>query len=225
MPEGRQSPEPERQSGKQQQSPPGSGQGTDNADNKEQVNADQLQNLSSNPKVKFIDWIQTAANTPVSTTKRRPDGTFPGRTEIATNPAYFEPAQYSNATAVAEAQQALDDFKGLTSERIKFYATNIFQAHKQAYLQQKQPDEVFVAQVKDKKFGILGAGITGLFTALILDSVGIHNWKILESSHRIGGCMLTSYLNGTSPDDGQYHELDLDHPSRCSHVIKQRFFV
>ncbi|EGY16182.1 uncharacterized protein VDAG_07346 [Verticillium dahliae VdLs.17] len=43
MPEGRQSPEPERQSGKQQQSPPGSGQGTDNADNKEQVNADQLQ--------------------------------------------------------------------------------------------------------------------------------------------------------------------------------------
>ncbi|KAG7116665.1 hypothetical protein HYQ44_006292, partial [Verticillium longisporum] len=50
MPEGRQSPEPERQSGKQQQSPPGSGQGTDNADNKEQVNADQLQNLSSNPK-------------------------------------------------------------------------------------------------------------------------------------------------------------------------------
>ncbi|EGY16172.1 L-amino-acid oxidase [Verticillium dahliae VdLs.17] len=83
-------------------------------------------------QVKFIDWIQTAANTPVSTTKRRPDGTFPGRTEIATNPAYFEPAQYSNATAVAEAQQALDDFKGLTSERIKFYATNIFQAHKQA---------------------------------------------------------------------------------------------
>ncbi|KAM0322581.1 hypothetical protein ACHAQA_009428 [Verticillium albo-atrum] len=58
MPEGRQSPEPENQSGKQQQSPPGSGQGTDNADNKEQVNADQLKNLSSNPKGALDDALK-----------------------------------------------------------------------------------------------------------------------------------------------------------------------
>ncbi|OAG15148.1 hypothetical protein CC77DRAFT_482512 [Alternaria alternata] len=76
-----------------------------------------------------------------------------------------------------------------------------------AYLQQKQPDEVFVASVKSKSFGILGGGISGLMTSLLLDSVGIHNWKILESSQRIGGRIRTVYLNGTSPDEGQYHEL------------------
>lgn len=34
MPEGRQSPPPERQTGAQQQAPPASGKGTDNAENK-----------------------------------------------------------------------------------------------------------------------------------------------------------------------------------------------
>ena len=34
MPEGRQSPPPETQSGRQQQDPPASGKGTDNAENK-----------------------------------------------------------------------------------------------------------------------------------------------------------------------------------------------
>ncbi|KAH8173710.1 flavin containing amine oxidoreductase domain-containing protein [Sarocladium implicatum] len=76
-----------------------------------------------------------------------------------------------------------------------------------AYLQQKQPDEAFVAAAKSKSFGILGAGISGLATSLMLDSVGIHNWKILESSNRVGGRIRTAYLNGTSPEDGQYHEL------------------
>ncbi|KAI4641437.1 uncharacterized protein J4E78_010409 [Alternaria triticimaculans] len=76
-----------------------------------------------------------------------------------------------------------------------------------AYLQQKQPDDVFVASAKNKSFGILGGGISGLATSLMLDSVGIHNWKIIESSKRIGGRIRTAYLNGTSPDEGQYHEL------------------
>ena len=35
-----------------------------------------------------------------------------------------------------------------------------------AYLEQKQPDEVFVAAAKNKKFGILGAGISGLVTGV-----------------------------------------------------------
>lgn len=83
-------------------------------------------------QVKLIPWIQTSDNTPMTTNMRRPDGTFPGRTELAENPIYAENVTYSNATAVAEAQQALEDFKGLTSERIKFYATNVFRAHKQA---------------------------------------------------------------------------------------------
>jgi hypothetical protein len=50
MPEGRQSPPPERQTGAQQQDPPASGKGTDNADNKEQTNKESLESLSSNPK-------------------------------------------------------------------------------------------------------------------------------------------------------------------------------
>ncbi|KAF5700850.1 amino-acid oxidase [Fusarium mundagurra] len=76
-----------------------------------------------------------------------------------------------------------------------------------AYLKQKQPDAVFVTATKNKTFGILGGGMSGLLSSLILDSVGIHNWKILESSERIGGRVRTVYLNGTSPEDGQYHEL------------------
>ncbi|KAI0144383.1 hypothetical protein GGR57DRAFT_482392 [Xylariaceae sp. FL1272] len=47
--EGRQSPPPEAQSGKQLHDAPASGQGTDSADNKDQTNADQLKNLTSNP--------------------------------------------------------------------------------------------------------------------------------------------------------------------------------
>ncbi|KLO97733.1 hypothetical protein CEK26_009720 [Fusarium fujikuroi] len=65
MPEGRQSPAPEQQSGRQQQDPPGSGHGinkTDDKDPKSQLEArnppipvsnmmlTNLQNLSSNPK-------------------------------------------------------------------------------------------------------------------------------------------------------------------------------
>ena len=34
------------------------------------------------------------------------------------------------------------------------------------YLQQKQPDGIFVASTKSKSFGILGGGISGLMTAM-----------------------------------------------------------
>jgi monoamine oxidase len=40
-----------------------------------------------------------------------------------------------------------------------------------------------------------------------MDSAGIHNWKILESSNRVGGRMYTTYLNNTQPEEYQYHEL------------------
>ncbi|KAI1323884.1 hypothetical protein F5Y16DRAFT_382532 [Xylariaceae sp. FL0255] len=49
MPEGRQSPAPETQSGKQLHDPPASGQGVEKAEHKEETNTDQLKNLSSNP--------------------------------------------------------------------------------------------------------------------------------------------------------------------------------
>ncbi|GHJ88713.1 hypothetical protein NliqN6_5115 [Naganishia liquefaciens] len=76
-----------------------------------------------------------------------------------------------------------------------------------AYLQAKEPDAAFVAGKKDQKIGIVGGGMSGLMSALLLDSVGIHNWEISESSHRIGGRLHTAYLNGTAPEDYQYQEM------------------
>ncbi|KAF2186953.1 L-amino-acid oxidase [Zopfia rhizophila CBS 207.26] len=75
------------------------------------------------------------------------------------------------------------------------------------YLQQKEPDEVFVAKAKAKSIGIIGGGISGLMSSLLFESVGIHNWKILESSERLGGRVHTTYLNGTKPNQYQYQEM------------------
>ncbi|KAJ9091829.1 hypothetical protein QFC19_008943 [Naganishia cerealis] len=80
-----------------------------------------------------------------------------------------------------------------------------------AYLQAKEPEASFVAAKKNQKIGIVGGGMSGLMTALLLDSVGIHNWEISESSQRIGGRLHTSYLNGTSPEDYQYQEMGLSY--------------
>lgn len=44
-------------------------------------------------------------------------------------------------------------------------------------------------------------------TSLLLDSVGIHNWQIIESSGRIGGRIHTHYLNNTRPEEYQYQEM------------------
>lgn len=76
-----------------------------------------------------------------------------------------------------------------------------------AYLHEKQPDEAFVSAAKSKTIGILGGGMSGLMTAHLLDSVGIHDWTIVEASSRIGGRVHTSYLNSTSPDEYQYQEM------------------
>lgn len=44
---------------------------------------------------------------------------------------------------------------------------------------------------------IVGAGISGLATALMLDSVGVHNWEIIEASGRVGGRFRTKYVGNT----------------------------
>jgi hypothetical protein len=54
-----------------------------------------------------------------------------------------------------------------------------------AYL--KANNNSFVAGSKDKKIGIVGGGMAGLMSGLLLDSVGMTNWEISESSERIGG--------------------------------------
>lgn len=76
-----------------------------------------------------------------------------------------------------------------------------------AYLQEKEPDDSFVAAAKSKTIGILGGGMSGLMTAHLLDSVGFHEWTIVEASSRIGGRVHTSYLNGSSPNQYQYQEM------------------
>ncbi|KAK7431633.1 hypothetical protein QQZ08_001851 [Neonectria magnoliae] len=86
-----------------------------------------------------------------------------------------------------------------------------------AYLKKNQSDERFVAASKNKKFGILGGEISGLIAGLMLDSVGVHNWKIFEYSDCIGGRIMTVYLNNTLPED-QYHELG---PMRFPDILNE----
>jgi len=44
---------------------------------------------------------------------------------------------------------------------------------------------------------IVGAGISGLATAMMLDSVGVHNWELIEASERVGGRFRTKFVGGT----------------------------
>ncbi|CAH0058414.1 unnamed protein product [Clonostachys solani] len=54
-----------------------------------------------------------------------------------------------------------------------------------------------VEKAKNTTIAIVGAGITGLATALFLDSVGVRNWEILEASHQVGGRLRTLYVGDT----------------------------
>ncbi|KAB8231659.1 flavin monoamine oxidase family protein [Aspergillus alliaceus] len=76
-----------------------------------------------------------------------------------------------------------------------------------AYMQGKEPGKAVVAQAKEAAVAIIGGGMSGLMTSLLLESVGIHNWHIIESSRRIGGRIRTKYLNHTRPDQYQYQEM------------------
>lgn len=75
------------------------------------------------------------------------------------------------------------------------------------YLESKNVSAVATAEAKAKKIAIVGGGMSGLLTSLILDSVGVTNWHIVESSERLGGRIRTKYLNGTGPEDYQYQEM------------------
>ncbi|CAG8981043.1 hypothetical protein HYALB_00008197 [Hymenoscyphus albidus] len=76
-----------------------------------------------------------------------------------------------------------------------------------AYMKSKTNDDAFVAAEKNKTIAIIGGGMAGLMTSLLLQSVGIENWEIMESSQRVGGRIRTKYLNGTKPADYQYQEM------------------
>ncbi|KAJ5554754.1 hypothetical protein N7535_007200 [Penicillium sp. DV-2018c] len=50
---------------------------------------------------------------------------------------------------------------------------------------------------KSTSIAIVGGGISGLATGLMLDSVGVHNWEIIEASDRVGGRFRTKYVADT----------------------------
>ncbi|QPH15890.1 hypothetical protein C2857_000409 [Epichloe festucae Fl1] len=74
------------------------------------------------------------------------------------------------------------------------------------FLKQKEPGAVDVKDAKSKSIGIVGAGLSGLTTYLLLNQAGFANVRILEASNRLGGRVHTQYLTG-GPDDYSYQEL------------------
>ncbi|KAL1892539.1 hypothetical protein Cpir12675_004510 [Ceratocystis pirilliformis] len=62
------------------------------------------------------------------------------------------------------------------------------------------------SNIKNKKIGILGAGMSGLMTYLVLHQAGFKNIEILEAAQRLGGRVHTEYLTG-GPFDYSYQEM------------------
>ncbi|KAI9573056.1 hypothetical protein HD554DRAFT_2167339 [Boletus coccyginus] len=99
------------------------------------------------------------------------------------------------------------------SDPLAFYGRSIIQDYHtglKARLRAGQPvhfddsdDQLRLSSLPEKKVGILGAGIGGLYTALILDSLDIE-CEILEASHRIGGRIFTYQF----PGGGKYDYYD-----------------
>lgn len=76
-----------------------------------------------------------------------------------------------------------------------------------AFMESNNVSTTFVSEAKSKDIAIIGGGMSGAMTALLLQSVGVENWHIIESTQRIGGRIRTKYLNGSKPEDYQYQEM------------------
>lgn len=70
-------------------------------------------------------------------------------------------------------------------------------------------------QHRDVKIAIVGGGVSGLATGLMLDSVGVHNWEIIEADDRVGGRFRTKFVGGTQ----EYAEMG---PMRLPHSVKYK---
>ncbi|KAJ8129239.1 hypothetical protein O1611_g4393 [Lasiodiplodia mahajangana] len=73
-------------------------------------------------------------------------------------------------------------------------------------LANKNLSAVDTAKAKAKDIAIVGSGMSGLMTFLILHQSGLKNIKILEASQRLGGRVHTEYLSG-GPFDYSYQEM------------------
>ncbi|KAH7304227.1 hypothetical protein B0I35DRAFT_382764 [Stachybotrys elegans] len=105
-----------------------------------------------------------------------------------------EPITMSTSLRKRQALAEIGDSNGLWFDGVR-------------YLESKNLTAIETEQAKSKRIAIVGGGMSGLMTSLLLTSVGLHNWHITESSQRVGGRIRTKYLAGTTPDDYQYQEM------------------
>ncbi|KAI1416268.1 flavin-containing amine oxidoreductase [Hypoxylon sp. FL1857] len=71
-------------------------------------------------------------------------------------------------------------------------------------------------EAKSKEVAIVGGGMSGLMTYLVLTQAGLTNVSIIEASQRLGGRVHTEYLTG-GPFDYSYQEMG---PMRFPETIK-----
>ncbi|RYP38841.1 hypothetical protein DL767_002403 [Monosporascus sp. MG133] len=83
-------------------------------------------------------------------------------------------------------------------------------------LEGKNLSAIDVVEAKAKDIAIVGAGMAGLMTFLILHQSGLTNVRILEASQRLGGRVRTEYLSG-GPFDYSYQDMG---PMRFPYTIK-----
>ncbi|KAK0548440.1 hypothetical protein OC846_003742 [Tilletia horrida] len=65
-------------------------------------------------------------------------------------------------------------------------------------LQNKTKDTAFVAQAHSARIAIVGAGMSGLLTSLLLESVNVSNYELIEASFRYGGRVHTAPFGDNS---------------------------
>lgn len=75
-----------------------------------------------------------------------------------------------------------------------------------ALLESKNGKHVDVEAAKGSEVAIVGAGMAGLMTYLVLKQAGLTNLTLIEGSNRLGGRVRTEYLSG-GPKDYSYQEM------------------
>lgn len=91
----------------------------------------QLNHHKPELEVSFIPWIQSAANDPANTDKRRPDGTVPGNAEVKANPSLASTPKPLSSAAVPFAAE-VKEWTTLNKTNLTEMATNMFKAHRKA---------------------------------------------------------------------------------------------
>ncbi|CAG8689181.1 hypothetical protein GLOIN_2v1834010 [Rhizophagus irregularis DAOM 181602=DAOM 197198] len=61
-------------------------------------------------------------------------------------------------------------------------------------------------KLPDPKICIIGAGMSGLFAALLFDIAGLNNIEVFECQDRVGGRVLTKYFSDDTKNDKLYGE-------------------